>query len=86
VTSELVAQLVGGIGAGLLAFVGRKVIPLLRMSVRLLLDMRRKVRRLEAALDQGTIDGAPPRPRTVTPAPDQLELDAQRVLGELDRA
>jgi hypothetical protein len=85
VSPDAIAQLVGGLGAGALAWQGRKVIPLLRLFVRLVLDTRRKVRRLEAALDhhQGTPTDGPPRPRTVTPAPDQLELDAQRVLGEL---
>lgn len=83
-TPEVIAQIIGGVGAGLLAWQGKRVTPLLRLLIRLALDNHRMLRRLGAASDEGTSNGQA-RARTPTPQPDELELAAQRALDSTDR-
>lgn len=84
-TPEMITQLVGGLGAALLAWQGKRITPLLRMIVRLALDIRRRQRRYEAALLEGKLADGNARARTPTPQPDELELAAQRALDSTDR-
>jgi hypothetical protein len=83
--SPELAQIVGGLGAGALAYVANKLRPHVRMLVRLALDNHRRLRRLEAHMDEGSADGQPRRPRTPTPAADELERAAEQLLGSADK-
>lgn len=82
---EQIIRLVEALSTLAIAWQGKKLIPLLRVHVRIALDTRKKLRRLEAAHDQERNPDGTHRPRTPTPHPDELELAAQRAIDDTAR-
>lgn len=72
------------IAAGAVALVTRRAIPLLRMTVRLLLDVRRRLRSLERRLPPVTPSVNQDLSDGNLDQSDDLDRAAARALGELE--